>query len=62
MSDTDKPKEVRFEAIQRELERLRKENAELRRLLGVTTVEPTLNFHARSEPRWPPENRPVMAT
>lgn len=49
MSDTDKPKEVRFEAIQRELERLRKENAELRRLVGVTAVEPTLKYHAKPE-------------
>ena len=55
MSGTDKPEEVhlQLEEMRRELERLRKENAELRRLSGVAVVEPTRNYHARSEEQRP---------
>ncbi len=60
MSDTDKPKEMylELEEMRRELERLRKENTELRRLLGAAVVEPTLNYHAKSEEH-PLSDKPI---
>jgi hypothetical protein len=51
LSSADQPKDVGLESedMQRELERLRKENTELRRRLGMSVAEPTVNYHARTE-------------
>jgi hypothetical protein len=39
------------EELHRELERLRKENAELRRRLGISVSEPTHNYETKLEER-----------
>jgi hypothetical protein len=51
LDSTDRPKQINpeLEKMQRELDRLRKENFELRRRLGMSIAEPTLNYHARSK-------------
>lgn len=38
-----------LEEMQRELARLREENAELRRRLGMSVAEPTLSYSEKSE-------------
>jgi len=53
LSSADRPREMCLEPeeMQRELERLRNENAELRRRLGISVSEPTHSYKTKPEQR-----------